>query len=158
MVYELIILIRHYPLHNFVSTGLCWFLIPFLVIGNAGYVRESLPEWLRLNNRLFILFRVILFLICFFIPLRMRMLLRQDGGSGKRKESWSESVLEPPRLQRSNWQSVPKMKEKRSWHCCRIPENGISQPRCSICSNRFMNKKSGSMSIVGVELVETVKE
>ena len=69
MAYELIVLLLKYPFHNFIITAVFWFLIPLILIGNLGYLCECLPDHILLNNRVFILFRAVVFLICLFVPL-----------------------------------------------------------------------------------------
>ncbi len=69
MAYELIVLLLKYPFHNFIITAVFWLMIPLILIGNLGYLCECLPYNILLNNRVFILFRAVVFLICLFVPL-----------------------------------------------------------------------------------------
>lgn len=69
MSYELIILLRRYPLKHFLTTALFWFLIPLFAFGNAGYVSEYLPDQLKQNNRLMFYIKAAIFIICLFVPL-----------------------------------------------------------------------------------------
>lgn len=69
MAYELIILLRRYPLKHFLGTALFWFLIPLFALGNAGYLSEYLPDGLKQNNRLMFQLKAAVFIICLFVPL-----------------------------------------------------------------------------------------
>ena len=69
MLYELVVLFRHYPVLSFTLTTVFWVVIPSIIIGNIGYVQEYFPEKLKQNNRLFILLKTAIFLVCLFVPL-----------------------------------------------------------------------------------------
>lgn len=68
IAYELIILLRDYPLKYFLVTALFWFLIPLFVLGNAGYVSEYLPDRMKQNNRLMFQVKAAVFMVCLVVP------------------------------------------------------------------------------------------
>ncbi len=69
MFYELTMLFVHHPIQYFIITVLFWLIIPLLILGNAGYVCEHLPDQLLFNNMAFHTVRIASFFICFFVPL-----------------------------------------------------------------------------------------
>lgn len=69
MVFWICIAIRGNMLDNGLFCVFFWCFLPLFICGNVGHVYRLVPRGIRENNQLFLVIRVVLAVLCFFIPI-----------------------------------------------------------------------------------------